>query len=363
MKTKNGLFLALLILFTLLPAFGQTGKSYTMDETLKELGAIISWDPFFSSGVLNKGEKRLKFYAGLPGEQGLALFDGRDVLSVPLPYFEKGSLHFPAAFVTAARESFSAVLQAPPDSATPPVPYNENRFRIAAIIVDPGHGGKDPGAIGTHTIGGKTLKSVEKDITLSVSKKLAALLTGAYPGKKILLTRTGDTYPSLEDRVNIANAVPLKSNEAIIYISIHANASLNKNARGYEVWYLPPETKRELLDRDKQAENAEIAHIINDMLQFEFIAESTRMGRFILAHFEKMLGKNIPSRGLKAENWYVVRNARMPAILVELGFVSNIEDARLMADEAYLKLFSEALYKGIADFVAEFEQSGGYTAP
>ena len=205
---------------------------------------------------------------------------------------------------------------------------------------------------------------MEKDVTLTVSKKLAALLRDAYPGKKVLLTRTGDTYPSLEDRVIIANTVPLKDNEAIIYISIHANSSLtNKNARGYEVWYLPPETRRELIDRDNTAENTEIIHILNDMLQTEFIYESTQMGRFILNRFKESFGNKIPSRGLKAENWYVVRNARMPAILVELGFVSNIEDAKLMSDEGYLKLFSEALYKGIVDFVSEFEQSGGYTTP
>ena len=362
MKVKSILVLTILIPLSSFQVFGQAGKSYSMDETLKELGAVISWDPFFASGVLNKDEKRLKFYSGLPGEQGLALFDDREVITVPLPYLEGGALRFPAAFVTAAKTSFSIVTPAVPHQPKVP-PNNENHFRIAAIIIDPGHGGKDPGAIGTHTIAGKTLKSVEKDIVLAVSKKLSALLSSAYPGKKILLTRTGDTFPSLEDRVNIANTVPLKDNEAIIYISIHANASLNKNARGYEVWYLPPETRRELLDRDKQAEYAEIAHIINDMLQAEFISESTRMGRFILTRFQESLGNRIPSRGLKAENWYVVRNARMPAILVELGFVSNIEDAKLMADEAYLKLFSEALYKGIVDFVGEFEQSGGYTAP
>ncbi|MCL1928654.1 MAG: N-acetylmuramoyl-L-alanine amidase [Treponema sp.] len=358
MKIKSILILTILITLSSFQAFGQAGKSYSIDETLKELGAVISWDPFFASGVFNKGEKRFKFYSGLPGEQGFALFDGREVLTVPLPFFEGEALRFPAAFVTAAKASFSA---APP--VLPTTPSDENHFRIAAIIIDPGHGGKDPGAIGTHTINGKTLKSVEKDIVLAVSKKLAVLLGAAYPGKKILLTRTGDTYPSLEERVNIANTVPLKDNEAIIYISIHANASLNKNARGYEVWYLPPETRRELLDQNKQAEYAEIAHIINDMLQFEFTSESTRMGRFILNRFQESFGKRIPSRGLKAENWYVVRNARMPAILVELGFVSNLEDARVMADETYLKLFSEALYKGIVDFVGEFEQSGGYTAP
>ena len=354
MKTKITLLLAILIILPSFQAHGQAGKSYTIDETLKELGAAISWDPFFASGVLNKGENRLKFYSGLPGEQGLALFDGREVLSVPLPYFEGGTLRFPAAFITAAKASFTPAAPAQPKAA----PNDANSFRIAAIIIDPGHGGKDPGAVRN-----EAPKLQEKDIALSVSKKLSALLTAAYPGKKILMTRAGDTFPSLEDRVNIANTVPLRDNEAIIYISIHVNASLNKSARGYEVWYLPPETKRELLNREKLAENAEVVHILNDMLQAEYISESTRMGRFILNRLEKSLGNRTPSRGLKAENWYVVKNARMPAILVELGFISNNEDAKLMADEAYLKLYSEALYKGIADFVAEFEKSGGYIAP
>ena len=353
----------LLMNLSLLPAQGvksQPEKSYSIDETLKELGAVLNWDPFFASGVLNNGEKRIKFYSGLPGERGMALLNGREILNVSLPYIEGGILRFPEAFISAAKVSFSS-------ASAPAIPgislKPDSGFRIAAIIIDPGHGGKDPGAVGSHKLDGKTLRLMEKDVALSVSKKLADLLNAAYPGKKIMLTRTGDTYPTREDRVYLANTVSLQDNEAIIFISVHANASYNKNARGYEVWYLPPETQRELIDRDTLTENAGIAHILNDMLQTEFAMESTRMGRFVLNRFKEAFGKKLPSRGLKAENWYVVRNARMPAILVELGFVSNIEDAKLMSDETYLKLFSQALYKGIADFISEFEQSGGYTAP
>jgi len=365
-------FLLLLLLVPLQIPAQSGGKSYSLDETLKELGANLSWEPFSASGTLVRGTERLVFYTGNPGEQGMALFEGREVLSLPLPYAEKGFLRFPEAFVAGAKGAFSqSSTDLPPSTPAPSVPLppssppgaNDGRFRVAAIILDPGHGGKDPGAVGTHTTGGKTLKSVEKDVVLSVSKKLATLLGAAYPGKKILLTRTGDTYPSLEDRVNIANTVTLKDNEAIIYISIHANASLNKTARGYEVWYLPPETQRELVSKDKYAGSAEVIPIINDMLHAEFITESTIIGQFILNRFKESFGSRIPSRGLKAENWYVVRNARMPAVLVELGFVTNADDAKLMDTEGDLKLFSEALYKGIADFVAEFERSGGYSAP
>jgi N-acetylmuramoyl-L-alanine amidase len=323
-----------------------------VEETLKELGATLRWDPFFASGVLSgRGDHRLNFYSGAEGEQGPVLSDGREILTVALPYTKGDVLCFPESFVVSAKRAFSRSLE-----------EDKTRFRVAAVIIDPGHGGKDSGAVGEHRVNGKSFKSVEKEITLNVSKSLQTLLKSAYPDKRILLTRTGDTYPTLEERVAIANAVPLKENEAIIYISIHANASLNKTARGYEVWYLTPEYRRNLIDKEKFTESAEVIPIFNDMLQEEFNSESTRMAKFILTRFTETLGSRMPSRGMKAENWYVVRNARMPSVLVELGFVTNLEDAQLMADAAYLKHFSEALYKGIADFVTEFEQSGGYIA-
>jgi N-acetylmuramoyl-L-alanine amidase len=204
---------------------------------------------------------------------------------------------------------------------------------------------------------------VEKDITLNVSKLLYSQLTAAYPDKRVLLTRDKDTFPELEDRVQIANAVPLKDNEAIIFISIHANYAFNQTARGYEVWYLSPEYRRTVIDQKKYADSAEVIPILNAMLEEEFTTESIMMAQSIQRGFAEILGSASPSRGIKAEEWYVVRNARMPSVLVELGFVSNGEDARLMTDAAYLKKFSDALYKGISEFITFFERSGGLTAP
>ncbi|MDR2079848.1 MAG: N-acetylmuramoyl-L-alanine amidase, partial [Treponema sp.] len=173
--------------------------------------------------------------------------------------------------------------------------------------------------------------------------------------------REGDTFPSLEQRVDLANAVPLKDNEAIIFVSIHANASQNKQARGYEVWYLPQDYRRDLLDKSKYEDSA-IFEIENTMMEEEFTTESILMAGSILKRIGESLGNQIPSRGLKAEQWFVVRNARMPSVLVELGFVTNETDALLMNDDGYLKKLSEAVYKGIIDFVALFERSGGFTA-
>jgi N-acetylmuramoyl-L-alanine amidase len=334
------------------------GTVLSLDEALRildtpPLGELqFRWDPFFQEGVIAAAGHYLTFRTGKSGEEGFVIVDNREIFTLPVPYVERGLLRFPEIFVTSLRAALDqSVLD------------DQFRFRIAAIIVDPGHGGKDTGAIGTHTISGKTLRVLEKDITLKVSKELHARLSAAYPGKRVLLTRDGDTYPTLEDRVAIANAVPLKENEAIIFISVHANASFNKAARGYEVWYLSPEYRRTVIDKDKYDNSADIISIHNAMLEEEFTTESIMMAQSILKRFDETMGNSIPSRGLKAEEWFVVRNVRMPSVLVELGFVTNEGDALLMSDENHLKNFSEALYKGIIDFITLFERSGGFIAP
>ena len=337
--------------------------SLSLEETISALketqGAAgktveFRWDPFFQSGIFSLGDHFAAFSTTMnPGEDGFLLLDGRDLYSVSLPYPDKGELFFPELFTASLKSAFARSIA-----------EDASRYRIAAIIIDPGHGGKDSGADSRdqYMIRGKSQKIYEKDVVLAVSKQLSDLLVKAFPGKRILLTRDRDIFPSLGDRTDLANAVPLKDNEAIIFVSVHANASLNKNARGYEVWYLPPDFRRELLDPMKYADSADVLPILNDMLQEEYTTESILMGKSILNAFSETLGKAVPNRGLKAQDWYVVRNSRMPAVLVELGFVSNREDVQLMTSENGLQKYAEALYKGVAEFIGVFERSGGFTA-
>jgi N-acetylmuramoyl-L-alanine amidase len=142
---------------------------------------------------------------------------------------------------------------------------------------------------------------------------------------------------------------------------------MNRSARGYEIWYLSPNYRREVIDKSQYADAApdlkrEVLPILNSMMEEELTTESILLANSILKRLGEIVGKQSPSRGLKAEDWFVVKNARMPSVLVELGFVSNETDALLMGDETYLKNLSEALYKGISDFIAFFERSGGFTA-
>ncbi len=237
------------------------------------------------------------------------------------------------------------------------VTSQETGHRIAAILIDPGHGGKDSGAIGRHRIDGKSLILMEKDVVLDISKELYKRLKKKYRDKKILLTRNDDSYPDLESRVEMANNIKLKENEAVIYISIHANASFNVKARGYEVWYLPPDYRRELID-EKSVEDGteEIIPILNTMLEEEYTLESILLARNIISSLDKTTDGKSVNRGLKEETWFVVRNAKMPSVLIEIGFVTNKEEAELLNTEDYLKKLTDGIYNGIVNFTENIEK-------
>jgi N-acetylmuramoyl-L-alanine amidase len=353
---KHTLFFILAIILCLAPLYGQEAnlavpKTLTAEELVSKTGAEnLHWDPFLQSGMLISGDHQITFRTGNPGEISFALMDGSSLLRLPSPYLENGILYFPEVFaeqITSALENSRII--------------DLNSLRIAAIIIDPGHGGKDSGAVGTHLINGKSTNVVEKNIVLSVGKDLRDQLLSKYPDKQIIMTRDSDTFPSLEDRVVNAHSVSLKDNEAIVFVSVHANASFNKQARGYEVWYLSPEYRRTVINKDEFDGSSEVLDILNSMMEEEFTTESIMMAQAIMNRFDQNIGAYGPSRGIKAEEWFVVRNARMPSVLAELGFVSNLEDAKLLLDADYLKKLSDALYKGIVDFVSKFEQSGGFT--
>ena len=345
-------YIALFCFFLTFQVFAQSAGTLSLEETLSSLGeagkAELRWDPFFASGTLIAGQYQAAFVSGRAGETGAVLLDHRDVLTLPLPFLENGNIMFPEAFVSQVRNTFSSYAE-----------RDRSRFRVAAIIIDPGHGGRDPGASREYNINGKILRSVEKDIVLNVSKQLHSLLSASFPDKQLLLTRETDTTLRLEERVALANSVPLAPNEAAIFVSVHANASLNRQARGFEVWYLRPGFRRELLDRSIFADSEEVLPILNSMLEEQLTTESIILANAILTRMGEEVGQLSPSRGLKEEEWFVVRNARMPSVLVELGFVSNETEAILMNDEAYLKRLAVALYKGVSDFIAFFERDGG----
>lgn len=296
-----------------------------------------SFDPLTRTGTLSWREHSFSFGAG----QHYLIADWRRLYRITPPSETASGLAFDTSF-TQALETALADLSS---SA-------KERYRVSSILIDPGHGGKDTGAIGEHG----ALRLAEKDVTLQSALRVHELLGQRYPGRSIMLTRADDRYPTLEDRVEMANRVKLGANEAVIYVSIHANASFNRDAKGYEVWYLNPEYRRTVVDAETVKDKGkEIAPILNAMLEEEFTTESIILARKVMDRLSSSIGAQTISRGIRAEEWFVVRNAKMPSILIEIGFVTNPAEASLLADEAYLRRASDAIYNGIVDFIEHFE--------
>ncbi len=190
------------------------------------------------------------------------------------------------------------------------------------IVIDPGHGGYDPGAVGAGGL-------LEKDVTLSISLKLADILHNQLPYSDISvkLTRETDSVPwtpenDLYDRVKIANDW-----EADLFISIHANAATNSQAEGTEVWTSVGQTEADIV-----AENIAIA-FKNNFPEMVFRADLSD------GDFDK------------EANFYVLNRAKAPAILIELAFITNLKEEKMLQDEEYQMKAAYTIAEGICNYL------------
>ncbi len=122
------------------------------------------------------------------------------------------------------------------------------------------------------------------------------------------------------------------------------------------VWYLPKSYRRQVVSPGSLGgADEDIAPIVNALWEEEFTHESIRLAEFILDGFRKELGEDIPDRGKREESWFVVRNARMASVLVEVGFLTNEAESSRLRKPEYLRRVSEAIYNGVVDFVSYFD--------
>lgn len=341
--TKN--IIPIILLFFIFETSFAQDNLISISQAATKTGANLYWDPLSGNGVFEKNGHHFSFRQG----EKLVLLDFRHLAITDAPQIIDGTVYVTENFISTATNLF--------EQNTPDVHY-----RVGAILIDPGHGGKDPGAIGSYTKNGKKTTLNEKDITLKVSLQLADMLRNIYPDKKIIMTRSDDSWLSLEDRVEMANSIQLDPHEAILYVSIHVNASLNKSASGFEVWYLSPDYRRTVLDEKVTTEaDKTLIPILNTMLEEEYTTESILIAKFILDGLTAQVGEDSPARGIKEEEWFVVRNANMPSVLVELGFVTNEKEAKLLDTPSYLRKLSQGIYNGLVAFVTNFERSRGFT--
>lgn len=306
-------------------------------------GITVYWDSLGGSGVLEKNGHQISFHVG----DSFVLQDYKKISFTDSPQIVNGNLMVSQKFIDDEFSLFVSEIESV-------------NYRIGAIIIDPGHGGKDPGAVADHKIDGRNVHVEEKDICLKVSKKLVERLKKAYPDKQILMTRETDVFPSLIERTDFANSVKVKENEAVIYVSIHVNSSMDKKASGYETWYLSPDYRRTVLEDDKNVDK-NLFNILNSLTEEEYTSESLLIAKFVMDGIHDQVGKLSNRRGIKANDWFVVKHANMPSILIELGFLTNPEEAKNLIDNFYLQKLSLGIYNGLAAFVTHFERSGGFT--
>jgi len=213
-------------------------------------------------------------------------------------------------------------------------------------MVDPGHGGDDGGAKGP-----KGLK--EKTAALEIGQAVAARLAAA--GFQALLTRDDDTFIPLWDRARVANA-----QGADLFISLHLNAARAKAARGSEVFFL---SLGKGDDEDVVAvENAGagaapasadsvVASILDDLAQKAFLQDSERLAVAVQGQLNRLAG--IKERGVKQAPFIVLRGAAMPAVLVEVAFISNPKEEEKLKDAAFRAKVAEAITQGVRRYFAE----------
>jgi N-acetylmuramoyl-L-alanine amidase len=263
-----------------------------------------------------------------------------------------------------------AVASSPtPTVSTPPV--TPRRTRPAAppapkvVVIDAGHGGPDNGMTGPI---GSPAWFTEKDVTLSVAKKIATVLRAR--GVDVLMTRTTDTLIALADRGRIAN-----SNHGDVFISIHCNAPGSNTAagareRGFETYFLAEaktEDERRVQDMENESVKFEtganapkgdpLNFIITDMAQNEHLRESSDLAQTIQQGLTDVHPG--PNRGVQQANFAVLRGSYMPAVLVEIGFGSNQSEATFLSDQANQRALARNIAESVIAYLAHYDSRIG----
>jgi N-acetylmuramoyl-L-alanine amidase len=277
-----------------------------------------------------------------PGEQLVSLRTRRHLQTVSLP-----------------GESRTSASQAQP-AAPIHVVTNKDIWVIDTVVIDPGHGGKDPGALGPKG-------TREKDIVLDIALELRKIAE-KQKDFKVVLTRSDDRFITLQNRASMATKANGK-----LFISIHANAAKSRSVSGLEVYFLS-EAKEESAKRVAERENASVAfednpgyyaklasqfnenvpkelrEIQGDMAYNVFLTESQNMCSILLDSACSATGQGI--RGVKQAPFYVMlgTQAAMPSVLFEIGFISNQEEEKLLRRASHRKRLAESIYDSILTF-------------
>lgn len=346
------------------------GKKYVLiDELIDVLSIEHSFDPVFQKGRLYYKSHYMVYKTGysctvidnsisgsdypvIRREGGVYL--PLDIAVVLLENFynkdvevTKGKLVF--------RQDLQADIKKPIKDRIP-----GKKEKIGFIIIDAGHGGKDPGAVGKGGV-------KEKTITLSLSKKIEALLKKKLVNTKIKLTRTSDRFIELADRAEIANR-ELKKNTNGIFVSVHVNASVSSRISGFETYFLSQNPTNEAARKTAALENnviilenqnsgkkkyEDVDYIEALMMTTQIQKESSLLADSVQKSIDKKISE-FKSRDVHKADFFVLRGALMPAVLVEVGFITHKKELQHLKTDKYQNKLAEGIVDGIIKFLDQY---------
>jgi N-acetylmuramoyl-L-alanine amidase len=324
-----------------LPAYNLNGTTYYPLASLCN-ARNINWqyDTFTRAISLSKDTHKINLLVG----DALVLVDGQPLhFNHPVDIYQ-GSVVVPSKFKEQVIDSLFREAY-PARKAVLPL------TKIKKIVVDAGHGGNDPGAIGRTGLR-------EKDVNLDIAKRLSHLLR--QEGIEVVMTRSTDSFIPLSTRVNIAN-----NSRADLFISIHSNANRVRSLNGFEVYYVSPsvsDTKRassaaksEVLNLNSAcliSHSQELKTILWDMIYTNARAESIELSRTLCRAMNNCLDTRI--LGIKGARFEVLRGVRMPGVLIEVGFLSNYNEERMLKNNYYREKIAKSILQGVRDYEQDF---------
>ena len=235
---------------------------------------------------------------------------------------------------------------------------------ITVVVIDPGHGGKDYGA----SVGNAN----EKDIVLDLALRLGQSIKTNYPEIKVIYTRTKDIFIPLYDRANLAN-----KNEADLFISIHVNGTENNIAQGTETFVLGQHRSKDNLDVAKKENsvillednynttyegfdpNSSESYIMFELVQDEYLEQSVMLASAVQDQFREY-AKRI-DRSVKQAGFLVLRQATMPSVLIEVGFISHPSERNYMLSETGKSTLSSSIFKAFKEYKRKIEDKSSFT--
>ncbi len=344
------------------------GRKYiSLNDFTKALDLENSFDHIYQKGRLYYKKHYMVYKSGY----AVAVIDNSLFTSSYEVKRHRGGIYLPADMALAASEAFYPgftslledkrlilVQKKQEERKADHVQIYTTKGRIGFIIIDPGHGGRDPGAVGK---GGVR----EKDITLQVSLKIEALLKKKYGNIKIMMTRRTDRFIELAQRAEIANR-EIKKDVNGLFISVHVNASISPKISGFETYYLSQNPTNEearktaalennviILENNAPADDVEYMEAL--MITTQIQKESSMLADFVQRGMDNKISE-FRSRGVHRADFYVLRGALMPAVLAEIGFITHKKEAASLRKNSYQDKVAAGVCSGIIKFIDHYNK-------